>query len=297
LELFFRILLIKQQQVLHNYNMIQNTFSILTGIGARIEKRLWREGILTWSDFIKAREMDFISPEKKVSFDGQLSSARQELNKSNAEYFARTIKRREHWRLFENFRDQAVCLDIETNGFMPDKGGYVTVVGLYDGQDYKCFVRNVNLSAENLKREFSRYKYIITFYGTAFDIPFLMRAMPDLRFDIPHFDICFGAKKLGFKGGFKKLEVALNIERDETVQGMNGYDAVHLWEHARRGSNEALEQLKIYNREDTVNLFQIADTIYTGLRAQTGINEYLPNHRVSMNCSSPECLQIFNSKN
>jgi uncharacterized protein YprB with RNaseH-like and TPR domain len=56
---------------------------------------------------------------------------------------------------------------------------------------------------------------------------------------------------------------------------MNGYDAVHLWENARRGSRDALERLKIYNREDTVNLFGIADTIYKGLRAQTGIEEYL----------------------
>ncbi|HMK50793.1 MAG TPA: ribonuclease H-like domain-containing protein [Thermodesulfovibrionales bacterium] len=251
---------------------------MLSGIGARIERRLWREGILTWSDFIKAREMDFISPEKKAAFDGQLSSAKKELKNSNAEYFARTVKRREHWRLFEDFRDCAVCLDIETNGFMPDKGGYVTVVGLYDGFDYKCFVRNVNLSAENLKKELSRYKYLITFYGSSFDVPFLMRAMPDLRFDIPHFDICFGARRLGFKGGFKKLEVSLNIQRDETVQGMNGYDAVHLWERARRGSTDALEQLKIYNREDTVNLFQIAGTIYRELRAQTGIEEFLQNH-------------------
>jgi uncharacterized protein YprB with RNaseH-like and TPR domain len=258
--------------------MIQNTFSILSGIGERIEKRLWRNGILTWSDFISASDMEFISPDKKTYFDGQLSSAREELDNANAEYFARTIKRREHWRLFEKFRDDAVCLDIETNGFMPDKGGYVTVVGLYDGHDYKCFIRNVNLSPDNLKKALSGYKYLITFYGTAFDIPFLMRAMPDLKFDMPHFDICFGSKRIGFKGGFKKLEIALNIKRDETVRGMNGYDAVHLWENARRGSSNALETLKIYNREDTVNLFGIADTIYKRLRIQTGIEEYLQSH-------------------
>jgi uncharacterized protein YprB with RNaseH-like and TPR domain len=58
------------------------------------------------------------------------------------------------------------------------------------------------------------------------------------------------------------------------VQGMNGYDAVILWEYARQGDSEALELLKIYNKEDTVNLLKIAETIYQRLRTQTGIDEY-----------------------
>ncbi len=99
--------------------------------------------------------------------------------------------------------------------------------------------------------------------------------MPDLRFDIPHFDLCFGARMTGFQGGLKRLEVELGIERDEAVKGMDGYDAVKLWEHARNGSTDALDLLKLYNREDTVNLFNMADVIYQRLRSQTGIEEYL----------------------
>ena len=258
--------------------MIQNTFSILNGIGEKLEKRLWRNGILTWTDFLKSSEIDFIGSEKKSVFDKKLSSALKELSDANAGYFAGTIKRREHWRLFETFRGHAACLDIETNGFMPENRGYATMVGIYDGYDYKCFVKDRNLTAGNLKKELSRYKFLITFYGTAFDIPFLMRAMPGLKFEIPHFDICFSAKRLGFKGGFKKLEVDLGIKRDDSVQGMNGYDAVKLWEHFKRGSTEALEMLRVYNREDTVNLLQIADIIYRGLKSRTGIEEYLKNH-------------------
>jgi hypothetical protein len=40
-------------------------------------------------------------------------------------------------------------------------------------------------------------------------------------------------------------------------------------------SGEALELLKMYNREDTVNLFDIAGIVYERLRAQTGIEEFL----------------------
>jgi uncharacterized protein YprB with RNaseH-like and TPR domain len=255
--------------------MIRNTFSILYGIGERLEKRLWRNGILTWFDFINASDLNFINPNKKSLFDSYLSLAVRELADRNATYFAGTIKRKEHWRLFNIFRENAACLDIETNGLMPESGGYITMVGIYGGYDYKCFLKDINLTHENLKKELSRYKYLITFYGSFFDIPFLKRSMPDLNLDVPHFDICFASRRLGFKNGLKRLELDLGIERHEAVRGMNGYDAVKLWEYARTGSSEALDLLTIYNKEDTVNLFKIADIIYQRLRAKTGIEEYL----------------------
>jgi uncharacterized protein YprB with RNaseH-like and TPR domain len=269
--------------------MIRNTFSILHGIGERLERRLWKSGILTWEDFISAQDIDFINPCKKTFFDEHLSSALRELENANAGYFATIIRRREHWRLFDVFRGEAACLDIETNGFMPGNGGYVTVVGVYDGFDYRCFTRGENLTTENLKKEFSRYKYLITFFGAGFDVPYLMKAMPDLKFDIPHFDICFSSKKLGFRGGLKKLEVLLGIERDEAVRDFDGYDAIKLWEHAKRGSVEALELLKVYNREDTVNLSTIADIVYEKLCLQTGIREYL-QHSAACETQSVETL-------
>lgn len=255
--------------------MIKNTFSIIHGIGEKLEKRLWRSGILTWEDFVKASDIAFINPDKKNLFNEYLSSASRELSCYNERYFASNIKRREHWRLFDVFKGEALCLDIETNGLMPDKGGYATVVGIYNGFDYKSLVRGNGLTPDNLQKEMAGYKYLITFYGSGFDVPFLQRSMPELSFDIPHFDLCFGARKIGFFGGLKKLEVELGFERDEAVRGMDGYDAVKLWEAAREGSSEALDLLIMYNKEDTVNLFAMADVLYQRLRAQTGIDEYI----------------------
>ena len=96
-----------------------------------------------------------------------------------------------------------------------------------------------------------------------------------MTFDVPHFDTCFAARRLGLRNGLKRLETVLGIDRDQTVRGMNGYDAVKLWEYAKRGSNEALNLLITYNKEDTVNLFVIAEILYRKLRAQTGIEDYL----------------------
>jgi uncharacterized protein YprB with RNaseH-like and TPR domain len=254
--------------------VIRSTFIILDGIGLRLERRLWREGVLTWNHFLDT-SLTFINPQRKSFFDETLFSAHTQLNEGNAEYFAHTLKRNEHWRLFDVFKGDAVCLDIETNGFSPYSGGYVTVVGMYDGEIYKCFIRGENLTADALNEELSKYKYIITFYGSAFDIPFLKACFHSLRFDIPHFDLCFGARRIGLRGGLKKLEQYFEIQRQDEVKGMNGYDAVLLWQEAERGNSRALELLILYNKEDTVNLFNIADSIYRRLKALTGIEEYI----------------------
>lgn len=255
--------------------MIRNTFCILDGIGEKLEKRLWRKGILTWQDFRDADAMFGFSLERKRLFDESLFYDSVALHSGDAGYFSTRVKRREHWRLFELFKDNAVCLDIETNGFQPQNGGYVTMVGLFDGYDYKCLVRGRDLTAANLDRELQRYKCLITFYGAAFDIPFLLRSFRGIKFNLPHFDLCFAAKRLKLQGGLKKLEADLGILRDESVQGLDGYDAVKLWEFSESGSTEALELLIAYNREDTVNLMEMASILYGRLKHSTGIEEYL----------------------
>jgi uncharacterized protein len=255
--------------------MIRNTFCILDGIGERLERRLWKEGILTWEDFTDAEQVLGFSTERKRLFDESLFLTHAQLKAGNSRYFHRKLRPREHWRLFEFFKGEAVCLDIETNGFQPKDGGYATVVGLYNGYDYKRFIRGENLSAESLNRELEKYKCLITFYGAAFDIPFLLRDLGGINFDMPHFDLCFASKRLGLKGGLKKLEDMLGIERDESVKGLNGYDAVKLWDTARRGHSESMDRLVTYNREDTVNLMRLASILYEKLKESTGIEEYL----------------------
>lgn len=255
--------------------MIKNTFCILDGIGEKLERHLWKQGILTWKDFTDSDELLGFTSERKRFFDESLSRASEELDAGNAQFIYKRIKRREHWRLFDFFKESAVCLDIETNGLQPDNGGYVTVVGLYDGFEYKYFLKGENLTTKNLSDELAKYKCLITFYGAAFDIPFLIKAFHGIEFNIPHFDLCFAARKLKLQGGLKKLEQEFGIEREESVKGLDGYDAVRLWEFAKRNSAESLDLLIRYNHEDTVNLMQMAPILYEKLRQSTGIEEYL----------------------
>jgi len=254
--------------------MIKNTFSLLQGIGEKLERRLWKNGILSWEDFIAANSIDFLSSEQKIMYNSHLSEALQNLIDGRSNYFFRILRHTEHWRLYQAFRNNAVALDIETDGNPANHGGSVTIVGLYDGFDYLPLVRGQNLTSERLAQELAQYNYIITFFGSVFDLPFLRETL-NLTIQIPHFDLCFTGKKTGLKGGLQIVEETLGIYRDESVKGFDGFDAVRLWNSAQKGNSEALELLLAYNRCDTANLFPLADIIFERLVAQTGITSFI----------------------
>ena len=250
--------------------MITNSFSILQGIGEKLERRLWANGIRCWDDFLAAEEIAFLGLTRKRLYDESLLAARRHLDLEDEQYFARALRGKEHWRLFPSFRKHAVALDIESNGFMPAQGGYPTVIGMYDGTQYRALVRGRDLTRENLESALEGRKYLITFFGSGFDIPFLNQTL-GVRFTMPHFDLCFAGKRAGFQGGLKKLEDEFGIPREDSVKGFNGYDAVKLWKAAKRGDSGALELLITYNRCDTVNLFALAERLYGMLRDRSGI--------------------------
>jgi len=254
--------------------MIHHTFCFLPGIGEKLERRLWKSGILTWDDFLSAGDVDFLTADSKRQYDTMLLQAQEYIEQRNVSYFARHLQNSEHWRLFKVLRDSAVALDIETNGSTAHDGGRVTVVGLYDGFDYTALVQGVNLTRTKLAAELARYRYVITFFGAVFDLPYIREAY-GLSIDLPHFDLCFSGRKVGLRGGLKRVEELLGIPRDATVTGFNGFDAVRLWQDAERGNSDALELLITYNRCDTVNLFGLASIIFERLMDRTGIFEYL----------------------
>ncbi|MCI4348018.1 MAG: ribonuclease H-like domain-containing protein, partial [Thermoplasmata archaeon] len=57
-----------------------------------------------------------------------------------------------------------------------------------------------------------------------------------------------------YTGGLKRIEKELGLGDRTGVEGIEGIDAVRLWEDARRGVPGSLEKLVNYNRADAVNL-------------------------------------------
>ena len=249
--------------------MLTSTFVHLKGIGQPTERRLWREGIRDWATFLSRPAVSGISVERKDLYDREVAAAALALERGNSRYFARCLLPKEHWRLFDTFRHRILYMDIETTGTSVHDG-YVTMVGLYRNGRMSTLIHGDSLSSDRLQDELDQADLLVTFFGSVFDIPYLKGAFRDVRFDLPHFDVCFAARRLGLRGGLKHIERELDILRDSDIAPVDGWEAVRLWHRWRAGDSGALELLIRYNKADTQNLEALSELLYPRLMACYG---------------------------
>jgi uncharacterized protein YprB with RNaseH-like and TPR domain len=238
--------------------VIESSFCFLPGIGAKTERTLWQQGLLSWAGFLSAPAIRGIGAVRKARSDREILSAIERHVGGDARYFGVVLPSRDHWRLYEWLRTGVVYLDIETDAF-----GRITVVGLYSRKGMRSFVRGESLDGIALSEELRRYDLLVTFCGTTFDVPMLLKQFPDLPLDHPHMDLCAIGRRLGYRGGLKAIERRLGINRPDEINGLNGSDAVRLWNRWRhRRDEQALARLLAYNQADCVNLEPLADAFY-----------------------------------
>lgn len=244
--------------------MIKNTFLLLDGVSVKKEKNIWQQGVLDWNSFVSCNNIKGIKNEKKRFFDRQLFKASTALNEGDSTFFTKLMPKTEHWRLYEHFKDQVVFLDIETSDCAD---GFVTVVGLFDGFNTKTMIQGINLDFNILKKELKKYKMIVSFNGSVFDIPFLKKKHPNIIPEIPHFDLRFCCQKLGFKGGLKEVEKSFGLNRRELIGKLKGGDCITLWRMWNASNDDYYLKLLIeYNEEDCVNLKFIADKVFKSMK-------------------------------
>jgi uncharacterized protein YprB with RNaseH-like and TPR domain len=242
--------------------MIRNSFVHLDSFGLKKERSIWAQGIASWDDFISAKSLKGISSSKKASFDENLRKSYNAYYSKDTLFFYESFPRGEFWRFFGDFKNECVFLDIETNAHCQ-----TTVVGLYDGENSNQFIRGYNLDSNNLYEALKGFKLVVSFNGSCFDLPVLINEFGHVIPKAPHFDLRFGLNKLGFSGGLKSIERSLDIRRDDLIKGVNGVDAIFLWNTFLRTHNkEYLAKLLEYNKADIVNLLPLAEFCYKELK-------------------------------
>lgn len=228
--------------------MIENTFIHIQGIGRKTEQRLWEKGILTWQHFLYQRGKVFSQARDQIVREELAGSI---AHRNNISFFRDRLSSAEMWRTYEDFRSNTVYLDIETSAC--DEGlDEITIIGLYDGRSVRTFINGINL--DQFEMAIAEYDLAVTFNGTLFDLPYIRRLFPNISLPPGHIDLRFLMKRLGYRGGLKKIEKTLGIHRDEDIVGLNGYDAVLLWRAYQWGDESALDKLVRYNTADIVNL-------------------------------------------
>lgn len=257
--------------------MIQNTFLFLERTTAAKERKIWQQGILNWDDFLKAGKIKGISALAKKYYDRKIIEARRKLYEGDSSYFAARLPQAEHWRLYDFFKEETVYLDIETDGLSDNCD--VTLVGLFDGYDTKTMIRRVNLDWPLLKKELEKYKIVVTFNGSVFDLPFVKKRYGNVIPQLPHYDLRFCCSRIGLSGGLKMIEKKLNIHRSsQIVENMYGGDAAQLYRMwLGSGDDYYLRLLVEYNEEDVINLKRISEYAYNELRRVTfAVNDSAP---------------------
>src|SRR5579871_281909 len=167
--------------------MLQQTFIHIPGIGRRTERELWNAGIRSWHDFEGfALRPTAISPGLLRRLEAYIPQSFQAVRKRDAPFFARLSALGEAWRLFPEFVDRCVFLDIETTGLSP-VFDTVTMVGLFDGRRYQVFIDGQNL--QELPQQLKKYSVVVTFNGAGFDLRFLKLAFKDLALPPIHIDL------------------------------------------------------------------------------------------------------------
>lgn len=235
--------------------MLKKTFIHIPKIGEKTERHIWKKGILSWDEFLKNSCRAGFCKRKTDNIIEHLDLSIQHLKIRNIKFFNDTMPHTELWRLYSEFKDNAVFLDIETTGLY-HYCNEISIIGLYDGRKVKTFVAGKNLN--DFVDEINGYKLVITFNGTLFDLPFLNAQFYDFMPPV-HIDLRFFLKKLGYSGGLKTIEGRFGIRRTGDIEGLDGYSAVILWNRYKRGDTDSLKLLIEYNTADIVNLKTLMD--------------------------------------
>lgn len=242
-------------------SVLKNTYLHMEGLSKAYEKKIWKSGIVSWED-AAGRLCDLPLPcSKKTHLAAGIDLSLDRMDAGDYLYFARNMPSNEHWRAYPEFSDDAAFVDIETTGLGWDSR--ITVIGIYDRKEARTFVRGIDL--EDAAEALSSYKMLITYNGACFDLPFIEKEFPGLSFKETHFhiDLRYPLSRIGLKGGLKLIEQSLGIVRPDGVAGIDGFEAVRLWNrYERRKDQNALQTLLAYNREDIVNLETIIDQVY-----------------------------------
>lgn len=250
----------------HSLLVIPRSFLFLPGIGEKREVALWRRGITHWRDYPRDRPPRGVPTPRHAEHCRLLERATKALDTQDLSTLSRLIPKNEHWRFWGPIAPRVGCLDIETTG--THEGARVTVVGVHDATSRTThqLVADRDLTPDALKRLLARFDLFVTFNGNGFDLPVLRGRYPRAVPTVPHLDLRGPLRRLGYRGGLKKIETDLGIARPDDVHGIDGFEAVRLWRRHERGDARALDTLLAYNEEDVRNLVPLAHFVTTVLR-------------------------------
>lgn len=239
--------------------MLRNTFLFIPGIGKKTEEKIWKKNILTWNDLEKSLNLVGINGRKRRIIKNYLEYAREALEKKDIKFFSENLPEDEHWRLYKEFHDKTLFLDIESTG-LSQYYDTITIIGTSNGKKYDIFIKDINL--DEITNYIENYDIIVTFNGKIFDIPFIKNELSNFKNPPVHIDLRYFLKKLGYSGPLKKIEDEIGLGREKNIKDMDGKDAAILWNRFLNNDDSSFKDLITYNIYDVMNLKNLMEFLY-----------------------------------
>ena len=245
--------------------MLRNTFVHLPGVGDTTERRFWERDWHTWEDLLGVPERALPSRLRSPAGRAQIEESVVRYAAGEWRHFEQCLPAGAKWRAFHPLRERTLYVDIETDGY----DNNITVIGIYDGASFRAYVEGENL--DDAREDLESASAIVTYNGTGFDMPIIRARFPYNLFNHVHIDLMWPLRRLGFRGGLKRIEQEMGIERSAETRAMSGWDAVYLWREHVRGSREARTRLLKYNEEDVRNLAPLMGWVYDTMQKRIGL--------------------------
>ena len=139
--------------------------------------------------------------------------------------------------------ERVLFLDIETTGLSHHYDDITLIGWAMEGRGH-AVIRGSDIGA--FYDAMSMATGLVTFNGIRFDTKFIKRDYPDIEIPDSHIDLMYLCRRVGLKGGQKRIEEQLNIKVRNDEESIDGAQAVVLWHQYTRGNEDALFRLIAY---------------------------------------------------
>lgn len=234
---------------------ITQCFTMAPGIGPKAELKLKSLGYHSWTEVIMDPQGLPLSSDKKASLVNSILQCQEYLEEKQLSQLIQVFPTKEHWRIFSDFSEQSSYFDIETTGvsLCDDQP---TVIGCFHRDQMLVYLNGDNL--DDFLDLLHEIDLLVSFNGTSFDVPFIQEYFHIPTLPCPHVDLRWICYHKGLRGSLKQIEKDCGLVRDDHVEGIDGYEAVLLWQkYALYGIEAALQKLIDYCCADVMGLVEL----------------------------------------
>lgn len=139
-----------------------------------------------------------------------------------------------------------IYLDIETT-----QDNAISVIGFYSPASGLVQIVGEEITPDSVDSALPAKGRLFTYNGHCFDLPCISKRLGlHLRERFESHDLRWVCQRHKLMGGQKTVEERIGFRRSPSVAGMDGIDAMWLWEQHCDGNPQALSLLLAYNKED-----------------------------------------------